>query len=156
MQHTTDFLTALTSGHHWLMVGVTVGLVAMSVVVHFELLDRLSRLMPRLPVAPRQRILVLIVAILAVHVGEIWLFGIGIYVSVEHLGLGHIIGADELYLLDAVYVSATTYTTIGYGDLTPEGPIRLLMGTEALTGFVLLTWSASFTFLEMQRDWRMR
>jgi hypothetical protein len=27
---------------------------------------------------------------------------------------------------------------------------------EALTGLVMITWSASFTFLEMQRDWPSR
>jgi hypothetical protein len=28
-----------------------------------------------------------------------------------------------------------------------------MTGLEALTGLVMITWSASFTFLEMQRDW---
>jgi hypothetical protein len=28
-----------------------------------------------------------------------------------------------------------------------------MAGTEALTGFLLISWSASFTFLEMQRFW---
>ena len=61
-----------------------------------------------------------------------------------------------LGVLDAVYLSATTYTTLGFGDLAPVGPIRFTAGTMALTGFVLITWSASFTFLEMSRDWRDR
>jgi len=34
------------------------------------------------------------------------------------------------------------------------GPIRFLAGTIALTGFVLIACSASFTDLEMSRDWR--
>ncbi len=34
------------------------------------------------------------------------------------------------------------------------GPIRFIGGTMALTGLVLITWSASFTFLEMERFWR--
>ena len=55
--------------------------------------------------------------------------------------------------LDFVYFSAITYTTVGFGDYVPTGPIRFLAGTEALTGFLLITWSASFTFLEMQRYW---
>jgi hypothetical protein len=53
-------------------------------------------------------------------------------------------------------VSVATYTTVGYGDLAPVGPIRLIMGLEGLTGFLLLTWSASFTYLEMQRYWPPR
>ena len=62
--------------------------------------------------------------------------------------------AGSFGFLDAIYLSATTFTTLGFGDLAPVGPIRFLAGTEALTGFVLITWSASFTYLEMERFWR--
>ena len=41
-------------------------------------------------------------------------------------------------------------------DLAPVGAVRFLSGTEALTGFVLITWSASFTYPEMERYWRQR
>jgi hypothetical protein len=47
-----------------------------------------------------------------------------------------------------------SYTTVGFGDVAPIGPIRFLTGTEALTGFVLIAWSASFTYLEMERYWK--
>jgi hypothetical protein len=57
-------------------------------------------------------------------------------------------------LLDSVYFSAVCYTTLGLGDIVPTGAIRFLVGTESLTGFVLITWSASFTFVEMERYWR--
>ena len=46
-----------------------------------------------------------------------------------------------------------SYTTVGFGDVTPVGPIRFMAATEALTGLVLITWSASFTYLEMERFW---
>jgi len=29
-----------------------------------------------------------------------------------------------------------------------------MTGTESLIGFLLITWSASFTFFEMERYWR--
>lgn len=153
---TPTFAEALTSVDHWVIVGITAVLVATTVFVHYEVLERLNYAMPNWRLQPRPRILVLIISIMAVHVIEIWIFGIGIYASAQYPDLGQVTGVASLRLLDAVYVSATTYTTIGYGDLTPVGPIRLIMGTEALTGFVLLTWSASFTYLEMQRYWRPR
>ena len=43
---------------------------------------------------------------------------------------------------------------MGFGDITPEGPLRLLTAAEALVGLVLITWSASFTFLIMQHTWQ--
>jgi hypothetical protein len=45
---------------------------------------------------------------------------------------------------------------LGFGDLAPVGAIRFLSGTEALTGFTLITWSASFLYLEMEAFWRKR
>ena len=63
-------------------------------------------------------------------------------------------GMDTLF--DAIYLSATTYSTLGFGDLAPVGAIRLLAGLESLTGLLLITWSASFTYLEMSRLWRQR
>ena len=59
-------------------------------------------------------------------------------------------------LFDAFYLSATTFTTLGFGDLTPMGAVRVLSGCEALTGLLLITWSASFTYLEMARLWNER
>ena len=49
-----------------------------------------------------------------------------------------------------------TFTTVGTSVAHLVGPIRFLSGTEALTGLFLITWSASFTFLEMERFWRER
>jgi hypothetical protein len=33
------------------------------------------------------------------------------------------------------------------------GNLRFLAGLEALLGFVLITWSASFLYFEMQKYW---
>jgi hypothetical protein len=46
----------------------------------------------------------------------------------------------------ALYFSAVTYTTTGYGDLVlPEG-WRLVGGIEALTGILMCGWSTGFFF----------
>lgn len=48
-------------------------------------------------------------------------------------------------LLDALYLSLTTLSTLGYGDITPRGgALRVLMPLEALFGFALLTASISW------------
>lgn len=48
----------------------------------------------------------------------------------------------------------TSIPQLGLGDLVPVGAVRFMTGTEALTGFVLIAWSASFTFVEMERFWK--
>jgi len=56
-------------------------------------------------------------------------------------------------LLDCIYFSFTVFTTLGFGDIFPEGNLRYLIGIESLTGLVLITWTASFLYYEMQRSW---
>ncbi|GAB4191476.1 MAG: potassium channel family protein [Wenzhouxiangellaceae bacterium] len=150
----TEFSQALQSAEHWLVVLFTLVIGVLSVVMHYEVLSRLNSWLPTSRIKPRARVLVAILIILAAHVAEIWLFAVGIIVSTLLPGLGAVNGAENMALLDAVYLSAATFTTVGYGDLSPTGPLRFMMGSEALTGFVLITWSASFTYLEMQRYWK--
>lgn len=69
-------------------------------------------------------------------------------------GFVGVVGAHPLNLFGGVSLSAMTYTTVGFGDVAPIGPIHFLAGTMSLTGFVLITWSAPFNFMEMERFWR--
>jgi hypothetical protein len=68
-------------------------------------------------------------------------------------GWGNFDGNFGGSLYDCVYFSFTTYTTLGFGDIQPHGELRFLAGLEALTGLVLITWTASFLYLEMTRYW---
>ena len=152
---TPVFFEALGSSAHWLMLCLCLVLVGSVVGLHYEALERLYPWLPRLRLPARLRVLVLIYGLMAVHTLEIWIFGMALYGVTLFPDLGRVTGADGLVLLDAVYLSTVTYTTVGYGDLRPEGPLRLLLGMESLSGFLLVTWSASFTYLEMQRNWRV-
>ncbi len=137
---------------------LTMGLVAATVTLHYEVLTSLNRALPRWRHIPgRLRMLVLISLLLLLHLIEIGLFGLGIHVAASFPALGGITGSHEhLQLFDAVYLSATTYSTLGYGDLVPHGAIRILVGVESVVGLLMITWSASFTYLEMQRYWTPR
>jgi len=50
---------------------------------------------------------------------------------------GQPIGAGVSGLVSAVYFSAVTATSVGYGDIVPIGPARLLAIAEAATGLIL-------------------
>jgi len=61
-----------------------------------------------------------------------------------HVGSG-LPPLSEGHFLDALYLSLTSLTTVGYGDLTPVTmPMRLAAVTEAAIGFGLLTASISW------------
>jgi hypothetical protein len=54
-------------------------------------------------------------------------------------------------LPSALYFSAVTYTTTGYGDLVLPAGWRLLGAVEALTGILMCGWSTGFFFAIMNR-----
>lgn len=145
--------------HHWdincIVVAVTAIAVCICVLLHYEVLNALSHGLARLQGQRRQRVLFGIFGVLSVHIAEIWVFGLIYALLLIWPAFGALHGIENS-VFDDVYVSAMTFTTVGPGEVYLSGPIRFLAGTEALTGLVLITWSASFTFLEMERFWRDR
>ena len=54
----------------------------------------------------------------------------------------------------AVYFSAVTFTTLGYGDITLSSEQwRVLTGIEALNGVLLLGWSTALLYAVVHRTW---
>jgi hypothetical protein len=138
---------------HVITVLVTAMLVIGTVLLHYEGLSWFGRLLKARVLHHRAKIVALIFAQLGLHIAEIWVFAAGYFFLTRDPVFGAIEPPSRLGFIDLVYFSAITYTTVGFGELVPTGLVRFLCGTEALTGFVLITWSASFTFLEMQRYW---
>ena len=136
-----------------LAAGLTFALVVVSVLIHYEVLYGASRLMPRLSIPVRARMPVVIAACVTAHVLEISLFAAAYGLMDKQLGMGTISGETEGSALDLFYFSATTFTTLGFGDINPFGALRIVAGIESLTGLVLIGWSASFTYLSMQDFW---
>ena len=128
-------------------------LVSAAVVIHYEILRLLSTIIPKLSVQHRLRVIIGVFGTLVGHVIEIWMFGIAFYLMIQYGDFGSLIGNYSGSILDSVYFSFTNYTSLGFGDIEPLGDIRFLAGLEALTGLALITWSASFMFIEMRKFW---
>ena len=128
-------------------------LVVAAIFIHYEVLDRMSRFIPRLPFKPRARVIVGFSGALLAHTLEVLLFAVG-YWLFSAFGLGQLVGNFDGSLADYTYFSYSTFTTVGYGDIAPEGHMRWLAGVESLTGFMLVTWTASYLYLEMSQNWR--
>ncbi|MCA6218261.1 two pore domain potassium channel family protein [Ideonella sp. B7] len=127
-------------------------LLALTTLLHYEVLSRVDRLLPRLVIPHRTQLLVVMFAVLLAHALEILLYGVTLY-GLQWLHLGSLTAAGLPHLVNSLYFSAETFTSLGFGDLVPVGPLRLLAGTEALNGLVLIGWSASYTYLAMERFW---
>ena len=54
-------------------------------------------------------------------------------------------------MASALYFSAVTYTTTGYGDIVLPPPWRIDGAMEALTGILMCGWSTGFFFAVVSR-----
>ncbi len=131
-------------------------IVALVVIIHYEALLKLSEWIPILTIRHRLRIVLGVLGALLAHTVEICVFAFAYYRMNGSDNWGYLEGSFNGSFFDCVYYSFTTYTTLGFGDIQPIGMIRFLTGIEGLTGLVLITWSASFLFIEMQRYWKLK
>ena len=131
-------------------------IVASAVLIHYEFLYHMTKLIKRMQIGHRYRIVLGVFGALSAHAVEVWIFALAFYFMHKSDGWGHFEGNLSGTLMDCVYFSFTTFTTLGFGDIAPIGDLRYLTGIEALTGLVLITWTASFLYLEMQRYWESR
>lgn len=127
--------------------------VALVVLIHYEFLLQLTTRLPRLNLRHRFRVVLSVFGVLLAHVTEIWLFAFCYYVMHHAEGWGHLEGNFDGSLADCGYFSFTAFTTLGFGDIEPMGELRYLTGIESLAGLVLITWTASFLYYEMRRNW---
>ena len=134
-----------------LTTGLSVVIVVLCIAIHYEALNLINALNKKSH-AHRTGLIVAMLGLFAAHVVEIWVYAGGYLIAVEWLS-GSISVTDPSWF-EFVYYSAMVYTTVGFGDIIPEGALRMMTMSEALSGLSLITWSASFAFLEMQRLWR--
>jgi hypothetical protein len=128
-------------------------LVVATTVLHYEVLRSLNAGLPSLRIPNRSKLVVVILAAFAAHATEMAMYGAALYMLVAWLSGGSLSGSAGFSLAACMYFSAETYTSLGFGDITPNGPVRLLAGVEALNGLLLIGWSASFTYISMERFW---
>lgn len=127
-------------------------LIGLTTVVHYEALRIIYVALPSLAVPMRFKLLVVIFGTLAAHFVEVAIYGVALYVLGHYPEVGALSG-DLQTFETCLYFSAETYTSLGFGDVKPIGPLRLLAGVEALNGLLLIGWSASFAYIEMERFW---
>jgi hypothetical protein len=113
----------------------------------------------RVKINHRYKIFLIIIAIFTAHTFAVWLYG-AVYYLLSELNLGSLVrtesGLKVTDFMEYLYFSATTYSSLGFGDVVPRKEIRFLTGVEVLNGLVLIGWSASYTYLSMEKFWAHR
>lgn len=114
-----------------------------SVGLHYEILETLNRRLARF--FGRLRVLITLLCLMTLHMLEIGIFAMVYWLMSFEPEFGKIAAIESNY--DFLYYSSIVYTTVGFGDLYPIGPVRIVTAIESLIGLVLITWSATFIFI---------
>ncbi len=141
------------------LIGWTIATLAaiVTVMVHYEvMLSITDHLLPRVQrrMRGRRRMIMTVGALMCGHILEIWLFAGLIVFLCRFPDLGSISGNNARDFTDYLYYSAVSYTSLGDSKFHPEGIIRNLTAAEALAGILMIGWSASFTYLQMEHIWK--
>lgn len=116
-------------------------IICVTVLIHITGLIAINKLATRLSAPTRARrihhrfaaMVAVVLGLFVVSTAEIWLWA-GCFLL---LGVS---GDLEI----ALYLSTTTYSTVGYGDVVPMNGWRLLAALEGVTGFLMIGWSTAF------------
>jgi hypothetical protein len=136
-----------------LVVTFCVMLLVVTTVIHYEVLRLLTLGLPALRMRARAKLIIVIFGAFIAHAVEIVLYAIAFYLLVRYLSAGMLGDPGHLSFSLCIYFSGETYTSLGYGDIVPRGALRLLAGMEALNGLLLIGWTASYTYIAMERFW---
>jgi hypothetical protein len=74
-----------------------------------------------------------VLGLFLVHTIEVWVW------ALAYLVMGVVNDLEE-----AVYFSTVTFSTLGYGDITPTAAWRVFAALEAMNGFILIGWSIAY------------
>lgn len=75
----------------------------------------------------------LVLGLFGVVTAEIWIW------AFSYVLLGVTSNFEE-----SLYLSTVTFSTVGYGDVVPARPWRMLAALEGVTGFLMIGWSTAF------------
>lgn len=127
-------------------------LIVGTVAVFYESMRFVWHKLSAIPHRPRLAIHLGVLTVFFAHTMAVWMYAMTYWILVEKLGFGSLLGQFEKeYFLTYVYFSVTTYSSLGYGDIFPEGPLRIITGVEAVNGLILIGWSTTYTYFAAER-----
>jgi hypothetical protein len=125
-------------------------LLVLTVTVYYGFLTRLMAILDT-GWAQSIKLIAIICGLFVAHVVEVVVYAFVYYFSHLIPGFGELPGPSFEDWINALYFSFVAYSSLGAGELSASGWFKILYGLEAINGLVLITWSASFSLLAMNR-----
>jgi hypothetical protein len=126
-------------------------LVLMTIALHAEVLASINVAARSANLVSRSKLLAAMLSAFVAHLIEIFLYGVALFGLAKYGHVGGLKGFAAPTLGSCLYFSAETFTSLGFGDITPDGPLRFMAGLEALNGLLLIGWSACQMHVLLER-----
>lgn len=130
----------------WIMLGAGLLLLMASGAYHLGGILLIRQITPQVRKRPILGILLTFWALVLLHSSEIAIAAAVYAVALGVRGAGSIAGGYGDSAGGLLFFSGTNYATLGYTQQIARGPVRLLAMLQALGGFMLITWSATFVY----------
>ena len=126
-----------------LLIQLSVALLAIiaSALSHYRILQYLTKFIVRLRNGARGLIVLFCGITASQLLAALW-FTFAFKVSIA-MGLGNVNGGSLNQFIELFYFSLINLTTLGLGQIEATSHLRFLAGIEAMTGFLLVSCSAS-------------
>lgn len=122
-------------------------LVLITVIWHYWVILKLYAFMPQNKEHSHfLRSILILLTLFSNHVLEVLWFSGGYYLGNEYFNIGGFTEGFQPIFRDYFYYSTVTYSTLGLSSFESTGHLKLMTGIESLTGFIMITWSASFFY----------
>lgn len=120
-------------------------------IFHYEVMGFMTTKVAELKQVRQTKLLLTMLIISFSHLLSAFAYSLVYYTMDNHWGMGSLMGQDVFTFYDYFYYSLTVYTSLGFGDIYPTGGLRILSGLETMNGLMMITWSASYTYIIMTR-----
>lgn len=137
----------------WLISLSSFAAVFIATSLFYECLCLISRLVSRMKLRHRRIMFVMISGIFIAHAVSILVYAALYWALIHYAGFADLSGNVPDHFPTYLYFSATSYSSLGVGDVFPAEGLRFLTGVEAINGLILITWSATFTYFSVQKMW---
>ena len=117
-----------------------------TICIHYSGLKYIALLAKQYDTSHHHIAIFLMFGIAILHLLEIALYAGVFYILNTHTNLGSFTAEFKPVFRDYFYFSSANYTTLGMSDFYPKGHFKIFAATEALAGFMMLTWSATFFY----------
>lgn len=134
------------SENELIVLGWGIGLLFFYGALHFVGLELLRRAKPQHDKHRYLGVLTTFWGLALLHLVEIALAALVLAFLLASEGYGSLSHGFGSTAADYLYFAGVSFATLGYTQLEAHGSIRLFVMTLSLSGFMLITWSATFIY----------